>query len=90
MAKLNRTMNDLAETQFKTPPELTFIRYGRRGEASYKVSKHPETDKHLIEVVLKGEYSTKWVNGWDGADSALRTMSTKFKAKGATDETQGK
>ena len=77
--KANRILNDLAEENFKTPPDLTFIRYGRRRNADYKVSKHPNSEMHFIEVVHEGEYYGAWKDGWEKANNHLIYLCQKFK-----------
>lgn len=81
--KANRILNDLAEANFKTPPELEFIRYGRRRNADYKISKHPKTEMHFIEVVHEGKYYSGWKNGWKKANNHLIYLCQKFKNPGA-------
>lgn len=81
--KPNRILNDLAEANFKTPPDLTFIRYGRRRDADYKISKHPETEMHFIEVIHGDEYFCSWKDGWEKANNHLIYLCQKFKKSGA-------
>lgn len=73
----NRILNDLIEASFQTPPELVFIRYGKRKAIDYKVSKHPDTEMHLIETIKDGTLKTKWVSGWDKAIRHLAYLSSK-------------
>lgn len=76
--KANRILNDLAEANFKTPPELEFIRYGRRRDADYKLSKHPETEMHFIEVVHEGKYFSAYKANWNAANNHLIYLCQKF------------
>lgn len=77
--RMNRVQNDLIDAEFSTPEGLTFVRYGKRGQASYKVSRDPQKDSYLIEVRQGEKYEQKWKDGWRSASQHLAYLCTKFK-----------
>lgn len=82
----NRMMNDLAEAEFNTPPQFSFIRYGRRADANYKISIDENTGEHLIEVRRGEQYETKTTKDWDQAVHHLAYLCFKFKKSSSTYE----